>query len=160
MRIDRTIAVVVALAFIGCSTGTQESNQTELKGAMTDLEPGSAAIQMVGITDGSGVTTGQMVKLKIKGIENVPAGEVENGSGHVHILFNKEYVEKGVVIGEKTEYRQICLNGEPAFTLPEIEKKFLLTAQLVDGEHRSYGQELSHVVKVVSEDLTDSPKTQ
>jgi hypothetical protein len=105
--------------------------------AVTFLEP----------KDGATVSSPFTVKMEVKGMTAVPAGEAKPGTGHHHVLINGDGFPKGEEI--PFTRRNLHLNqgqSETQVTLPPGTYK--LTAQFGDGTHKSLGPDHAHTITI------------
>lgn len=101
------------------------------------------------------------VSVKVKmGAENVaikPAGPIEAGSGHHHVLIDAA-VPVGTVV-PKDESHVHFGKGETEATIRVRPGAHKLTLQLADGIHRSYGDALSATIDVTVQAAGAVPAT-
>jgi len=129
------LCLVTLLVIIGC--GKKEKP----KGRVFFSEP----------KDGAEIKGPVKVVMVVEGMEVKPAGEVVEGTGHHHILINKDFIPPGQVIPTDDAHRHFG-KGETEAVLDLPPGDYKLTLQFADGLHRSYGKELSATIniKVVS----------
>lgn len=106
-------------------------------------------VKILSPKDGATVSSPFKVKMGAEGIKVRPAGEAvdEKTSGHHHILINQSPVPAGQVIPTDDKH----LHFGKAQTEAEVKLApgdYTLTLQFGDGAHRSYGEKLSHTIKV------------
>jgi hypothetical protein len=87
------------------------------------------------------------VKMGAEGIAIKPAGAVEAGSGHHHILVDAD-AEPVATIVPKDEQHLHFGQGQTEATLALAPGEHTLRLQLADGIHRSYGPALAASIKV------------
>ncbi len=80
-------------------------------------------------------------------MEIKPAGEVVKGTGHHHILINKDFMPPGRVIPTDNAHRHFG-KGQTEAVLDLPVGDYKLTLQFADGLHRSYGETLSATVHI------------
>jgi len=83
------------------------------------------------------------------GAENVaikPAGALEAGSGHHHVLIDTTVASGEVVAKDETHFH--FGQGQTEATIRVQPGAHKLTLQLADGIHRSYGEALSSTINV------------
>lgn len=131
-RIRWLVMGVVALSMaIGC--GKEEKP----KGKVFFAEP----------KDGAEIKGPVKVVMRVEGMKIQPAGEVVEGTGHHHILINKDFFHPGQVIPTDDTHRHYGKGDtEAVLDLPPGDYK--LTLQFADGLHRSYGKDLSATINV------------
>jgi len=99
------------------------------------------------------------VSVQVKmGAENVaikPAGPLEAGSGHHHVLIDVTVPEGAVV--PKDESHLHFGKGETEATIRVRPGTHKLTLQLADGIHRSYGEALSATIDVTVQAAGTAP---
>lgn len=87
------------------------------------------------------------VKMGVEGIALKPAGAVEAGSGHHHILIDAEPVAAGTVIPADDQHVHFgkAQTDAQLWLTPGPHK---LSLQFADGIHRSYGPQLSATINI------------
>ena len=97
--------------------------------------------------DGDTVTSPFMVRFVVKDMEVVPAGEVQPGTGHHHILIDVPPVADNSVIPADAQHKHFGKGQtETELTLPPGEHT--LSLQFADGAHRSYGAAYRKTIRV------------
>ncbi len=88
-----------------------------------------------------------MLRMGVRGMKVRPAGDIEQGSGHHHLIINLPFIPKGEVIVSDDQHLHYG-NGqtEAEITLPS--GKHTLTLQFANGIHQSYGKELSASIRL------------
>ena len=125
------VCVVTFLVVIGC--GKKESP----KGKVFFSEP----------KDGAEINGPVKVIMVVEGMKIQPAGEVVEGTGHHHILINKDFIPAGQVIPTDDADRHFG-KGQTEAVLELPPGSYKLTLQFADGLHRSYGKELSTTINI------------
>ena len=87
------------------------------------------------------------VKMGAKGIAIKPAGAVEVGSGHHHVLIHAAEIPAGAIVPKDEQHMHFGL-GQTEATLQLTPGEHTLSLQLADGIHRSYGPGLAASIKV------------
>jgi hypothetical protein len=87
------------------------------------------------------------VVMRVEGMKIQPAGEVVEGTGHHHILINKDFFPPGQVIPTDDTHRHYG-KGETEAVLDLSPGDYKLTLQFADGLHRSYGKDLSATINI------------
>jgi hypothetical protein len=87
-------------------------------------------------------------KMGVEGMEIQPAGEVQPGKGHHHIIINGESISSGqpVPFIEKKTYHYGKGQTEASIELEPGE--YDVTLQFANGAHVSYGPELSSKIRI------------
>lgn len=84
------------------------------------------------------------------GAENIavkPAGAVEAGSGHHHLLIDAEPVAAGTPVPKDEQHLHFG-KGQTEAKIALAPGDHVLQLQFADGMHRSYGPQLSSTIKV------------
>jgi hypothetical protein len=104
-------------------------------------------LQILEPADGATVGTTFKVKFGVKGMKVEPAGEVLANSGHHHLLINLDSMASGESI-PFTEKHMHFGKGQTEADVKLAPGTYTLTAQFANGAHQSYGQAMSHSIKV------------
>jgi hypothetical protein len=125
------IAFLVLAASMAAAASAQSARQI----AITDPK------------DGATLASPFTVRLDAKGVKVAPAGDVQPGVGHHHLLVNGEPLSKGEEI--PFTRRHLHLNqGQTDVQVNLQPGTYKLTAQFGDGAHKSLGPEFSHTITV------------
>ena len=87
------------------------------------------------------------VKMGAEGIAVKPAGAVEAGSGHHHIVVDADEEPEGKVVGKDEQHIHYG-QGQTEATLMLSPGDHTLHLQFADGIHRSYGPKLAQTIKI------------
>ena len=110
----------------------------------------SKEVYFVNLKDGAKVKSPVTVEMGIKGMQVAPAGPIEAGKGHHHILINQMPIPKGEVI--PTDAFHLHFGGGQTSGQVELPPgQHRLTLQFADGAHRSYGPDLAKSIQIVVE---------
>jgi hypothetical protein len=124
----------------------EEKAEKDSKGILPDV-PANASVSFGNIADGDTLTNPVAFAYEVSGMEVEPAGEVNAGKGHHHLLINHSYTPKGEALPADSTHIHYG-GGQTADTLELPAGKHALTMQFADGYHRSYGKQMSKTVKV------------
>jgi hypothetical protein len=106
-----------------------------------------ARVFFVEPADGAKVPAKFTVKMGVEGMEVAPAGTIKEGTGHHHILIDrKPLASKKVVPTSATAIH--FGKGQTETELTLAPGKHSLTLQFADGNHQSYGPDLSATIHV------------
>jgi hypothetical protein len=116
--------------------------------------PAGAKVSFIEPSDGAKIE-GPLVDGKVKvavkmGAENIavkPAGAIEAGTGHHHLLVDVEPGAKGEVVGADEQHIHYG-KGQTEAEIALAPGEHTLRLQFADGIHRSYGSELSATSKI------------
>jgi len=137
------IVLIILAFFISCN---RKSNNSDKKLNVADKKV-SNGVYFKWPKDNTSVSSPVFVDMGLEGMEIEPAGKVNIGFGHHHILINQNYWPKGSVIpmsDSTLHYGQG--QTDTALDLPPGE--YVLSLQFADGVHASYGQEMSSSIKI------------
>lgn len=106
-------------------------------------------VYFIELSDGAEVKNPIKIKMGVKGMTVVPAGELKEGTGHHHVLIDgPDYIEEGIVIPSDEKHLHFGDGRtETEITLPPGEHT--LTLQFADGLHRSYGPKYAKKIKII-----------
>lgn len=100
------------------------------------------------------------VKMGAEKIEVKPAGQIEAGSGHHHIIIDTASDPEGTVVA-KDEQHQHYGQAQTEATLNLTPGQHTIHLQFADGIHRSYGPKLESTINLtVVEGLPNTPAAQ
>lgn len=97
--------------------------------------------------DKAEVTAPVKFVMQIEGMSVKPAGKPEDGTGHFHILINKEALAAGQVI-VNDEFHKHYGKGQTEDTIDLKPGDYRVTLQFADGAHVSYGSAWSHTISL------------
>jgi len=172
MKISTLITTAVAGAFFlvscgGSTANKAEENQEEITEKAAEHEnhehmdhdevsakllsiPEGSKVFFANLQDGATVSSPLKIEFGVEGIEVEPAGELNEGKGHHHIIIDGSALEQGTVVpadDKNIHYGKGQTETEIELTAGE----HTLTLQFADGFHQSYGPQLSATITVVVE---------
>ena len=109
--------------------------------------PEGAKVFFVEPADGAELSSPVLVKFGLEGMEVKPAGQLAEGTGHHHIVIGAV----GVAGGEQVPNDDTHIHYGGGQTEAELELEpgeYSLTMQFADGNHISYGPQMSATIKV------------
>lgn len=118
------------------------------------IKSGAGAVKMAqvfftNVKDGD--TVGQTITLKfaVNGMKIKPAGEIEPGTGHFHVLIDSPIVKEGEVVPANEKNLHFG-KGQTEANITLTPGKHTLVLQFADGAHRAFGKELSQEIHVTA----------
>lgn len=105
------------------------------------------SVYFVNLNEGDSVKSPFLVEFGIAGMKVGSAGEVKTGYGHHHLLINKDSVPEGAVIPSDKNHLHFGL-GQTSTKLNLESGEYSLTLQFGDGQHISYGDEMSQTINL------------
>ena len=107
----------------------------------------SDGVYFENLTDGQEVSSTVLVEMGVKGMEIEPAGEVNKGKGHHHIIIDGGYMNTGETIPADANHIHYG-KGQTEATIELTPGQHTLTLQFANGLHQSYGEEWSKTITV------------
>ncbi len=96
------------------------------------------------------------VEMGVEGAEVQPAGAVQPGTGHHHIIVDGEAVPVGEVVPADDTHIHFG-GGQTEAEVPLTPGEHTLRLQFADGLHRSYGPELGAEITITVADAPADP---
>lgn len=112
--------------------------------------PAPSGVQFLEPVDGGTVRSPVKVRMGIQGMEVRRAGEMVDGTGHHHVLVDRD----GIAAGQQIPKDEVHLHFGGAETEAEITLTpgaHKLTLQFADANHMSYGPEWATSISVTVE---------
>jgi hypothetical protein len=130
MKFMKPFALLVLVAAISCK-------KKEYTGKVWFSEP----------SDKAEVTSPVKFGMQVEGMTVKPAGAIEEGTGHFHILINKEAIAAGQVV-VNDEFHKHYGKGQTEDTIELKPGDYRITLQFADGAHVSYGSAWSQTISL------------
>ena len=99
------------------------------------------------INEGDTLISPFIVEMGVIGMKIKPAGKLEAGTGHHHIIIDKGFMDYGQIIPMDKQH----LHYGKGDTIVEINLptgKHMLTLQFANGMHMSYGEQFSKSINI------------
>ncbi len=112
-----------------------------------NMAPATKGVYFIQPADGATVTSPFMVKFGLKGMEIRPAGEQVAGTGHHHLLINRESLAPGQIIPADDVHIHFG-KGQTETEVKLAPGTYKLTMQFADGFHLSYGKDMAATLTV------------
>lgn len=145
---------------LGCG-GEEPAESTEHEHAVDEgaFQPlSNARVTFENLEDGATVSgplvDGKVsvhVEMGVEGAEIKPAGELEAGTGHHHIIVDGQGVALGTPVPADDTHIHFGA-GQTETDVMLAPGQHTLTLQLADGAHRSYGPDLTARVSITVEE--------
>lgn len=126
----RIVLLLIALLAVSCK-------KKEFNGKVWFSEP----------TDKAEVTSPVKFVMQVEGMAVKPAGTMEEGTGHFHILINKEAIAEGQVIVSDEVHKHYG-KGQTEDSVELKPGDYRITLQFADGAHVSYGSKWSQTISL------------
>lgn len=98
-------------------------------------------------SDKAEVTSPVKFVMQVEGMTVKPAGAPEEGTGHFHILINKEAIAAGQVI-TNDEFHKHYGAGQTQDSVELKPGDYRVTLQFADGAHVSYGSAWAQTISI------------
>jgi len=99
------------------------------------------------INDGDTLTNPFVIEMGVVGMKIKPAGLLEAGTGHHHLIIDKGFMDYGEIIPmdkQNIHYGK----GDTVAQVDISSGMHTLTLQFANGMHVSYGEQFSHTINV------------
>ncbi|MDX8398177.1 MAG: DUF4399 domain-containing protein [Mariprofundaceae bacterium] len=107
----------------------------------------SKGVHFASLHDGAVVTSPLQLGMVVQGMTLAKAGELEDGTGHFHIIIDGGFVPNGVPVAKDAQHLHFGKAQQTA-SLILAKGAHRLTLQLADAHHVSYGKAWSQTVHV------------
>ncbi|MDQ7728939.1 DUF4399 domain-containing protein [Halomonas sp. SpR8] len=97
--------------------------------------------------DGAELSNPIQVEMGVSGMQIEPAGTMEEGTGHHHLIVDGGPIAEGEVIPADDTHIHFG-GGQTSYELTLPPGEHTLTLQFADGAHRSYGADWSSTITV------------
>ena len=99
------------------------------------------------INNGDTLSSPFLVEMGVSGMQIKPAGQLETGTGHHHILVNRDFMEYGEIIPMDNQHLHYG-KGDTVVNLSLPPGEHILTLQFANGMHMSYGKQFSNTINI------------
>jgi len=97
--------------------------------------------------DGVTVKSPFHIKMAVQGMQVQPAGKVEEGAGHHHLIIDGGCIPAGQTVPKDATHRHFG-KGQTSTELSLEPGEHTLTLQFANGVHASYGPEMCKTIRV------------
>ena len=136
------ITIVLFTFFFSCQ---QKTNATYTE--MEVVDTGNKNVFFKNINEGDTLSNPFVVEMGVSGMRIKPAGQLEAGTGHHHIILNKSFMKYGEIIPMDEQHLHYG-KGDTVVTLSLPSGSHQLTLQFANGMHMSYGEQFSNTINV------------
>lgn len=110
--------------------------------------PAGARVFFANLTDGQEISLPFQLQMGIEGMEVEPAGQINYGRGHHHLIIDGGFMAPGTSVPFDGQHKHFG-KGQTEMTLDSLSSgEHTLTLQFANGAHLSYGEALSATIKV------------
>lgn len=133
----------IIILILLCACGQRSSTNQEI----LSESHYSSKVFFKNINEGDTLISPFQVEMGVKGMRIKPAGELEAGTGHHHIIINKSFMNYGEIIPMDEQHLHYG-KGDTVATVSLPQGSHTLTLQFANGMHMSYGEQFSNTVNV------------
>ena len=138
MRAVRRLARFMALSvLLGACAGSIDPNRP----------PAGKGVYFIAPANGATLSSPFVVRFGLQGMDIRPAGEQISGTGHHHLLINRESLAAGQAVPVDEAHLHFG-KGQTETELKLEPGTYRLTLQFADGFHVSYGKDMSATVTI------------
>lgn len=134
----------------GMDHDDHEAMEEKAKEAEPVAIPEGAKVFFANLEDGQTVKSPLKVEFGVEGMEVEPAGALNEGKGHHHIIINGGPLDRGIIVPADSVNIHFG-KGQTETELDLPAGKHMLTMQFADGYHQSYGMQMSSTIYVIVE---------
>ena len=151
MKLRLVIILLAMVAMVSCGKKASEETADE-SAAEEPMEEESmmSGVYFVDLEDGAVVSSPVIVNMGVSGMEIEPAGAVNEGKGHHHIIIDGTFMPAGETIPADETHIHYG-KGQTADTLDLAPGQHTITLQFANGVHASFGEEWSKTISVTVE---------
>ena len=138
---QRLYIIILLVGFLGCKSN---KNQT----TNINTEPDNLSkVFFKNLNSGDTVQSPILVEMGVSGMKIKPAGQLEAGTGHHHIIIDSQFLPYGEIIPmDKTHLHYG--KGDTVASVPLSSGLHTLTLQFANGLHMSYGEQYSKTISI------------
>tara|TARA_B100000965_G_C19586338_1_gene755935 strand:- start:2154 stop:2624 length:471 start_codon:yes stop_codon:yes gene_type:complete len=138
------VFLCLAISILSCSfneTKNKENTDVSL------VKKHNSKVFFKNLNDGDSVVNPIVVEMGVKGMKIKPAGELETGTGHHHIIIDNNFIKYGQII-PMNETNLHFGKGDSVAELNLTKGPHVLTLQFANGMHMSYGEQFSKSINI------------
>jgi hypothetical protein len=146
----KNLSILFFITLIAASCGQKANNETEQAESkeVTSTPAQPDGVNFIFPKDGETVSSPVMVGFGINGMEVEPAGQVNEGMGHHHIIVDGAFIAEGTMVPADSTHFHYG-KGQLETKLDIAPGKHTLTMQFADGVHKSYGESWSKTIEII-----------
>tara|TARA_B100000579_G_scaffold409804_1_gene399149 strand:+ start:234 stop:656 length:423 start_codon:yes stop_codon:yes gene_type:complete len=134
---------IIAFMFLICSC----NQGTSVKKEDLSKKINNSNVFFKNINEGDTLVSPFKVEMGVSGLRIKPAGKLEPGTGHHHILLNRLFMNYGDIIPMDEQHLHYG-KGDTVVILNLPSGPHQLTLQFANGMHMSYGEQFSKTVNI------------
>ncbi len=149
MKIKFLAAGLLATAIIACNQSGKEANSDKQQPTSDSVKQANG-VYFVNLKDGDKVKSPVIVQMGVSGMIVEPAGALNAGKGHHHLIVDGSFIEKGQMVPKDSTHLHFG-KGQTVDTLKLSPGQHTLTLQFADGMHMSLGKDWSKTITITVE---------
>ena len=134
--------IIIIITFSSCS-----SEKKKVKDSSEVIVENKKSVFFKWPKDGSTVGSPVFIDMGLEGMKIEPAGKVNPGYGHHHILINQKFWPDGKVIPMSDSTLHYG-KGQTDAMIELDPGEYIISLQFADGVHASFGEEMSASIKI------------
>ena len=134
--------IIIIITFSSCS-----SEKKKVKDSREVIVENKKSVFFKWPKDGSTVGSPVFIDMGLEGMKIEPAGKVNPGYGHHHILINQKFWPNGKVIPMSDSTLHYG-KGQTDAMIELDPGEYIISLQFADGVHASFGEEMSASIKI------------
>ena len=138
------LIICFAFGVMGCS---QKQNSNIKQTATQALKTPSSKVFFKNINNGDTLESPFSIEMGVVGMKIKPAGPLEAGTGHHHLIIDKGFMNYGEIIPMDNNHLHYG-KGDSIATISLPSGEHALTLQFANGVHMSYGEQFSNTISV------------
>jgi len=99
------------------------------------------------INEGDTLESPFVIEMGVVGMKIKPAGELEVGTGHHHIIIDKKFMKYGEIIPMDANHLHYG-KGDTVVNVALESGEHILTLQFANGMHMSFGEQFSKSINI------------
>jgi len=135
--------IIIAFIFFAISCNQKTNDKTPNMSQKTY----NSNVFFKNIKEGDTLDSPFKVEMGVLGMRIKPAGQLEAGTGHHHILLNRAFMQYGDIIPMDAQHLHYG-KGDTIVTLDLPSGQHQLTLQFANGMHMSYGEQFSKTINI------------
>ncbi len=145
----RKLSLLLLITLITISCSQKPANEAEQSESVEAIETPTTpdGVFFVFPKEGETVSNPVLVGFGVSGMEVEPAGQVNEGMGHHHIIIDGEFVAEGTMVPADSTHIHYG-KGQKETQLELAPGVHTLTMQFADGVHKSYGEGWSKTIEI------------
>ena len=140
--------LLISFMIIAACNSSQDKDESVAK---TQTQTSNDGVFFVNLADNAIVKSPVFVEMGVKGMDVEPAGEINPGKGHHHIIIDGNSEEEGMMVPADSTHIHYG-KGQTSDSLLLSPGKHTLTLQFANGFHQSYGKDWSKTISITVEE--------